>query len=326
MIKTIFDNKIIRLVLSTILIVGTIFVVFTPDFLIIKWGANHAVKIMFAYLLIAMAFLAIDQKKLMLLAFICCSAIAVFLKNTTSSEMKAPEKTQDAVSIKVAHFNVNNANEDFISAIETILSTKADLLSFQEVTPIMDGRLSAVLDSIYPYHYSNPGLGLFGMALFSKYPYEYVDTFQYKEIPNIIGCIAFDEENKVHFVSSHTLPALNNSYYIRLKEHLDKIADYCNELNEPILAFGDYHTVPWSDEIQDFRIKTNLDDSRKGFTPTFPHGVSTIFEVPVDHIFFSPDFKCLGFSTVSTIYTNHLGIQGIFELQPKKEKDDKTKN
>lgn len=319
-------NNIVNTTLSFVLIAGAALVIFSPDFLIIKWGANHAVRILFAYLIFGFGFLLIGQKRLMMISLFAAAALAIFLKTMTNSEMAPPVKTKNEPIIKIAHFNVNNSNDGFQTTLETIQSTEADLISITETNPLWDSLLLERLNSSYPFHYTQPSLGLFGMTIFSKNPFTYVDTIRYKEIPNVIGGIALDEENTVNFICSHTLPALNYRYYNRLKEHLHTITEYCNRTARPIITLGDYHTVPWSNEIAEFRNQTGLSDSRRGFTPTFPHGSSTVFEVPIDHIFFSEEFKCLSFSTVSSLYTTHMGIQGTFQLKPEIIEDAKKEN
>jgi len=324
--QTFLRNNIVNTSLSAILIAGAALVIFSPDFLIVKWGANYAVRILFAYLILGFLFLIVGQKRLMMISLFSAGALAVFLKTMTNSEMAPPVKTKDEPIIKIAHFNINNSNEGFDATLETIQSTEADLISITETNPLWDSLLLKTLNTDYPFHFSNPSLGLFGMTIFSKNPFTYIDTIRYQEIPNIIGGITLDEENHLNFICSHTLPALNYRYYNRLKEHLDKISEYCNQTAKPLISLGDYHTVPWSNEIAEFRKKTNLSDSRRGFTPTFPHGASTVFEVPIDHIFFSEEFKCLNFSTVSSLFTTHMGIQGTFQLKPKPNEDAEKKN
>lgn len=311
----ILRNNYINTLLSGILLAGVALVIIPSEYLLIKWGANHAVKLLLGYLALALFFLLFNQKRLMFISFLCTAILAIFLKTMTNSEMKPPEAVKDMPIFKLAHFNVNNANEDFSETIDIILSTEADLISVQETTPYWDKILHEGLSSNYPHSFTHPDLGLFGMTVFSRKPFAYIDTVRYEEIPNIIGGLNLDEDNTIHFVGSHLLPALNYNYYERLTGHLDFIAEYCNQNEKPIITFGDYHTVPWSNEIADFRNATELQDSRRGFTPTFPHGGTTVFEVPIDHFFFSNDMECLSFSAVSTLYTNHLGIQASFQLK-----------
>jgi endonuclease/exonuclease/phosphatase (EEP) superfamily protein YafD len=319
-------NNIVNTTLSFVLIAGAALVIFSPDFLIVKWGANYAVRILFTYLILGFGFLLIGQKRLMMISLFSAAALAIFLKTMTNAEMAPPVKTKDDPIIKIAHFNVNNSNDGFQTTLETIQSTEADLISITETNPLWDSLLLNELKVSYPFHFSQPSLGLFGMTLFSKNPFTYIDTIRYEEIPNVIGGIALDEDNTVNFICSHTLPALNYRYYSRLKEHLNQISEYCNRTARPIITFGDYHSVPWSNEIAEFRNQTGLHDSRRGFTPTFPHGSSTVFEVPIDHIFFSDEFKCLSFSTVSSLYTTHMGIQGTFQLDSKINEDVEKEN
>lgn len=321
-----FRNNVVNTSISAILVLGVALVVFSPGYLIVKWGANYAMRILFAYLFLGFVFLIFNQKRLMVISLFSAAALAIFLKMMTNSDMKRPEPIVNQAVFKVAHFNVNNSNESYEATLSSILSTEADLISIQETNPVWDSILLSNLGENYPHHFSQPSLSLFGMTIFSKKPFAYADTIRYKEIPNIIGGIALDDKNTLNFICSHTLPALNYRYYDRLKEHLDCIADYSNKISEPMMAFGDYNSVPWSNEIAEFKEKTGMKDSRRGFTPTFPHGSSTVFEVPIDHIFFSDEIRCLDFSTVSSIYTKHMGVQGTFQLNGKEKEDVEEKN
>ena len=316
--KLFFHHPVISSLLLVFMIVVAALVVFPPEVLVLKWSANYAVQIMFGYLFAGLLFLGLERRRLMLTAFVCCAVLCLFLKSASNSEMAPPPPAKDAPRFSVSHFNVNNPSgdmEEFFTGIETI---NADLVNIQEITPVWEDTIIKRLSPSYPYYYSNAELGLFGMAVFSKYPFSNIDTFRYKEIPHLFGTLALNDEHKVRFISIHPFPALNNYYYERLKEHLGYVAQYCKEIVDPLIVLGDYHAVIWSDEVQDFRQSTRLNDSRRGLMPTFPHGSLTFHEQPIDHIFYSKELDCLEFKTISSHQTTHLGIVGQFQFKPVK--------
>lgn len=318
-------NNYINAILTIILLAGVALIIIPSSFLMVKWGANHALKILFTYLGLGFLFLFLGQKRLMFISLFGAAILAMYLNSMTNSEMKAPKQREDAPIVKLAHFNTQNYNpeDELDTVLSTLISTEADLLSVQETTPYWDSILVAKFKKDYPYHFIQADLGLSGMSLFSKQPFVNVDTVHFEDVPNIVGSIMMSETDTLHFIGSHTLPALNYVSYEKLLKHLDFIADYCLKTSTPMLTFGDYHAVPWSNEIAKLRNKAALKDSRRGFTPTFPHGSQTIFEVPIDHIFFSENLECLHFSTISSAYSTHLGILGTFQI---KIQDDNYQN
>jgi endonuclease/exonuclease/phosphatase (EEP) superfamily protein YafD len=319
MLVRIFDNSILRLTLIIGVVMGTLLCIFPPDLLLFKWGANYSFQIMVFYLVLGMFFLMIGQPRLMGVTFGCAAALALFLKFSSDNTLGV-KKSPQLKSLVVAHVNVANSNVGVFQTIEDIKKTKADLISIQEIDPSWELELTSCLSEEYPYFFSLPDIGIFGAAIFSKKPFLFVDTFHYKEIPNLIAEVNFEGLN-LTMLSAHTIPALDNMSARRLQEHLDVLQSRIASINTPLLVAGDFHAVSWSREIRDFKNNTGLGDSRKGFQPTFPHGGLTFFEVPIDHIFYSRCFKCIDFQTLSGTWSNHLGILATFQILPEKQGD-----
>ena len=316
MLAKILHNNIVNTILLLLLATGAFLTMFPPDFLKAKWLGDHAAQVMLGYLGLGVFFLFIKQQRLLFTSFFCCAALCIFLKISTNAAVTTAVESADMPIFKIAHFNMNSAVDSLENALQTIEDLDTDILSFQEVTPFWKIILEDRFSKKYPYAFTNPDAGVFGMSIFSKLPIDSMGLFMYKEIPNISGIVRLPNETTFHFVSSHTFPDLNYTYLNRLREQLDTVAHFCSNDGLPTITFGDYHVVPWSNEIQQFREKTQLKDSRRGFMPTVPHGATTILEEPKDHILFSDDFECLKFETISSIATTHLGIQATFQLKP----------
>ena len=312
MVTKVLNSKYVHLFLSTLIVLGALICVFPLDFFLFKIGAQFAVQIMLLYLVLGLAFLMFKSYKLMFTSFACCAALCLFLKYTTNSEM-APAQPIGKEAVKVAHFNVS-ASDDYQFMIDEIKECDADLISFQEVTPDWDIVLKESLSEIYPHSKTVVRFDPFGMAVYSKYPMNNLDTFICEGVPNIVGTVDFGNPGKeVCFITSHALPPFYTSDYKKLRTHLRRIATYSNEASCPVLTMGDYNAVPWSYEIQDFRSVSNLNDSRRGFFPN-SNGSFSIFQLPSDHIFYSGHLECIQFEDIEDPSVGHIGVKGAYQF------------
>lgn len=198
--------------------------------------------------------------------------------------------------------------------LQSVLNTDADFLSFQEFTYDWETFLTSELNEQYPHQILIPDLSLNGLAIYSKYPIEHYEVLEYEGVPYIVGKIQLSSNDYLHFIDAHTVPALDKNSFDKMKKQLKRIEQQCHVIDAPLIVFGDYHTVSWSQELRDFKANALLNDSRKAFMPSFPKGNIDFFEVPVDHIFYSDHFKCTHFTTLNGTTTPHLGIVGKYEL------------
>jgi len=291
----------------------------------LKWGTNFAVQIMLTYLLLGIIFLVIKKYRLVFLCFGCCAVLSLYLKFSSQtghkrklsalfSAQKPP--AGKSISLKVALFNTANADREANRTIAILKGAGADLLTMQEVTPPWAALLSDSLKDIYPFRQIMVDMGMQGMAIFSKKEILSVDTFYYQNLPNLVLGIALDEGcEKLFFVSSHMYPVLDQSSYRGFKGHLRTIENHLSKIDDPVIVLGEYNAVSWSNEIQEFRKKTKLQDSRRGFMPSFSDGSVSFTDIPLDHIFFSHHFQCKNFVTLRSKSSNHLGIMGSYQIK-----------
>lgn len=211
-------------------------------------------------------------------------------------------------SFKVAHFNVLYKNTNYDKTVKHALETEADILSFQEVSVDWVYRLMDGLDHEYPY-FAISEHKIHGVAIFSKYPIDNLKTYYWTGEPNLTGDILYDDK-KVHFVATHTLSPRDPQRYQNRNEHLNKIAEYVQQLEGPILAIGDFNAVPWNQHIVQIKQSTDLMDSRKGLASTFPANYA--LGIPIDYIFHSDELNCLDFQAIESMGSDHKGVIGEY--------------
>ncbi len=314
----------LRQILTIGLVLGALLCMFPPEIPLARLWSSYAPLVVLIYLAMATFFLIGKQERLMFVCLGCCAAMAFYLNEHTNSGLVKTTPT-NTPRLTIAHFNVGASGENYAAMVEIIQSRKADLVSCQEVNLTWDTVLLHGLRAAYPYSVSLPDFSANGLAVYSKMPFQRLDTFYFRDMPNLIGKIKLPgSDTAFSFVSSITRPTIVGKDIDQLREHLRLVSFEANKTKTSIFAFGEFNAPPWSGEILDFKSATRLLDSRKPLTTTIPNGYFQLLRVPVDHIFFSDEFECLNFEELSSNKTWHLGIEGVFQLKPAEKDVEKT--
>lgn len=297
--------------LPAILIINaTLAAMFPPDSPLFRSLARHAVYVMFAFFALSLLLLVLKQTRLMITSFLCCATLCLYLQRSAGSQefrygYTAPNNER---RLRLVHFATSNTDGDYSTNIKSIIAEKPDIISVQEVTPDWDEALQRLLEKDYPNYRTFKRIDNYGIAIFSKYPLNRIDTFETNHVPNIIGSIRVDSlYPDVFFVASQTVPPINTTSYAAIRYHLSRIAASVRAIDAPILTFGNYNCVPWSSEIQRFRDETNLSDGHRYFSPDAPS--------PTDFIFFSSHFNCLSFEPLKDKNREVIGIWGDYQFK-----------
>ncbi len=317
MVNQILNYRFIQITLGTLIILGAVTCVFTPDYSIFKVGARFSVHFMLSYLFLGLLFLGLGQERLLWISFGSCAAIGMFLKYSTNSEMQHPVATDDPV-VEVAHFDLSVMTGDATTVVQRIIDTEADLISLQEMNPDWEDVLTEALVDVYPYSKSVSRLDPFGVAIFSRLPITEVDTFMCDDAPNLFGKVKVMDENgtgeqEIGFITTSlgAAPLFYPREFQRLRRQLLKIAVYAKQMNLPVLTMGYYNEVSWANELKDFRTAAELHDSRRAYVANN----FSLTHLSKDHIFHSKDFKCVDFKDLSIDDVGHMGIIGSFQLR-----------
>lgn len=285
-----------------VLILATVFAIYTPEQFLFKKLAKYSVQLMIACLGLSLFFLTVRDAKSMWISLACCGVLCLHLR---TREPFYPIKY--GTFFKIAHVNLSNSS-NYEQTIKTIMNSNADILSVQDLDLDWDFILKQELSERYPYEKSIISLGLFNTAIYSKYPFIEIDTFYHKDAPNIHGCVEIDNQ-KVHFISLMTVPPVNMKAFQEIENHLLSIANHVSKINAPMITLGNYNVVPQSSEINGLKRKGDLYDSRTN--------QSLIAEGPVDHILYSKELECTDFITLTEVGNNKIGIMGTYQFNRK---------
>ena len=292
----------------------TFICVFTPSLLFFKFFTQYTLYIMLGLLTIGIVSFASDNTRMMMMSMICCGALCLYLKSSSNNNIRLPvENANPALSI--THISLGNAENDYNSVIDYLLSIDADLLSFQELTPDWNTHLIDRLASKYNYIQTLTRLDQYGMGFFSKLPIQNLDTIFYQQIPNLIGSVKLGGHQRCNIISCQMMPPVNQAAYISIMDHFNFVAGYILQLEGNTMVLGDFHLPPWAAEVQKFKEETHLQDGRRDIHTRNLDGSLSLPRIPVEHILFSDGMDCTSFAEVGNGVVGRLGITGTYQIQ-----------
>ncbi len=215
--------------------------------------------------------------------------------------------------IKLAHFNVLRYNRDHDSVITRALETDADLLSFQEVGGEWGAELKRHLTQEYPFSCVISREHTNGLALFSRFPLLEVDTTFVEEFPSLLVRVALKGQ-PIHVALCHAKAPSSPAGYRLRNRQFRAMADLLKKREGPKFLVGDLNAVPWDRELIALKRDTGLHDGRRSLASTFPKTFDFGW-IPIDHIFHSEAFDCVGFSAMGGTSSDHLGILGTYQFR-----------
>ena len=152
-----------------------------------------------------------------------------------------------------------------------------------------------------------------GLAIFSKYPVSNLVYHDWSDLANLSGKVIVGED-AVNFLSLHTRSPMSKTKWKNRNAHIDEAADFIAQQDGEFLVLGDFNTVPWDTQLNKFRRKTDLTDSRRKLTPTFPSwGPKYIAQIPIDYIFHSEGILCESLDSIK-LTSDHNAIIGEFQI------------
>lgn len=234
-------------------------------------------------------------------------------------KVSAPIQKANGFALETGHlsvlqFNVLTTNQQYASTIQTVKELAPDFISFQEVSANWASSLEAGLKKDYPYYQiiKHPDASQ-GIAVFSKHQIEEVDYHEWAGTANLSGRLKVGEE-RVNFLSLHTRSPMTKLKWKTRNEHIRLAAEYIADTSGEFLVLGDFNTVPWDVALNKFRKKTELVDSRKKLTPTFPAwGPSYLAQIPIDYIFHSKGIRCGSLDSIK-LTSDHNAVLGDFQI------------
>lgn len=186
--------------------------------------------------------------------------------------------------LKLLHLNVHSTNTDYQRVVAFIDKEQPDVVFLQEVT---DEWLLGTRELLkqYPFSYSEPRIGNFGIALFSKIPFDSVQHVDSPPLgyPTIIATLTVDDET-ITLISSHPTIPLGKRLYDARNEHLASLAGLVDAAAGKVVLIGDFNASLWCTHYRQLETSTGLRNVRYGLgiLPSWPT-LMPFAKIPIDH-------------------------------------------
>ena len=229
------------------------------------------------------------------------------------------DKTSIEQGLKIGLYNVYTPNKAKQKVIEEIRNEKPDAVILQEIDNLWINELS-VLKEEYPYFIEHPRLDNFGIALYSKLPFEKyeIEKWTEAEIP-VISAQMQHNGRKFKIYAVHTLPPVSREYIEIRNEMLAEIKNIIEDnKNIPLVIAGDLNTTVYSSAYKRHIASSRISDAGvlKGSHKGSWHAHFIPFlRLPIEHILVNSNVKVNSYKLGKYFHSDHLPIYAHLDFK-----------
>lgn len=225
--------------------------------------------------------------------------------------------------LSVLWANVLQTNENKEGFIRLVTSCDPDVF----VTLESDQEWEQALDTlapVYPHAVKVPKDNLYGMHLYSKFPFLEQEVLYLvdQQYPSIHVRLDLGESQATHLMCVHPPPPapMEKPTSILRDGELMVAARYIEKLDGPMIVCGDLNDVAWSRISKLFLKVSRLLDPRRGrgLFNTF-HAWYPFLRAPIDHIFHSRHFKVHAIKRLPKFGSDHFAMYCGLCLKPQSQ-------
>lgn len=224
-------------------------------------------------------------------------------------------------SISILVSNVLQKNERTDLLLAEVLRRNPNLIVLTETNEDWRLAVSPALKDRYPYRVEIPLDNTYGMLLYSNYKLENPEVRYLVDdsIPSIHSLLVLPSRQKIQLHAIHPTPPMpqHNPSSTDRDAEMMMVAKMAKEATLPVLVTGDFNDVAWSQTTQLFQEVSGLLDPRigRGFYNTFDAD-SRVMRWPLDHLFFSEEFRVLELQKGNDIESDHFPLYAHLTYEP----------
>jgi endonuclease/exonuclease/phosphatase (EEP) superfamily protein YafD len=215
-------------------------------------------------------------------------------------------------SISVMVSNVLQDNRNSHKVLELVNKLQPHLLLLLETDTWWEDQMRPI-EKEYPYMLKKPQDNLYGMNLYSKFELisPAIKYLVEDEIPSFEALIRINSNDLIKIFCLHPRPPFpTESDTTKNRDaELLLVGKMVEKEELPVLIFGDFNDVAWSNTTSLFQKISSLLDPRigRGFFNTF-HANHPLMRWSLDHIFHSSHFKLIKINRLPKIGSDHFPI------------------
>ncbi|HZH71291.1 MAG TPA: endonuclease/exonuclease/phosphatase family protein, partial [Mariniphaga sp.] len=230
-------------------------------------------------------------------------------------------ETEDSFSILVSNvFQPNRKSELLINLVNKY---KPDLFLVLEADKWWDNQLRAI-ESDYEYKVKKPQDNLYGMILYSKLELsdQKINFLFEDDIPSFEAMVKLNNLAKFKIYCLHPRPPFptESETSTNRDAELLVVGKKVEKHDSPVIIFGDFNDVAWSNTTRLFQKISELLDPRigRGFYNSF-HAGYALFRWSLDHVFHSTHFQLMDLKRLGNIGSDHFPIYIKLHYKPEEK-------
>ncbi len=257
-------------------------------------------------------------------ALICLILNSIVLYPWTVASLMDNDPDPDWPSIRLVQSNVRYDNTKYDELISYLNETSPDVAVLQEINREWLAHLND-LQKTFPYSKIEPNARGSGIAIYSKIPFEKVETLDLCAGCRLSLYAQFKIGNQlVDFVTMHPPTPISPGKAAARNRQLDATADFLNTLTNPKILLGDFNDTMWSYQHTRLLEKTKLVNARtraKSFiVPSWPTWLMLKpLMIPIDQCLITPEIWVSSVKTGRDIDSDHLPLEVKLLLAPEKK-------
>ena len=236
--------------------------------------------------------------------------VPLFLKPAAGTHAKTDASNRASLRIFAANVYIGNRRNREL--LEQIVTEQPDVVVITEFSEEWDELLKSI-ESEYPHFEKNPTAGIFGIAVYSRFKFEVVETpHQTGMTPTIVAMFTI-RDTPLTLIAMHPVPPRSPDYSERRNGQLSYIGDMVSRIDGHLVVCGDLNVTRWSPWFNELA-RDRLRDGVQGFglQVTWPvrNGRANhwLTQIQIDHCLVSAGITVDDFRTGRPTGSDHLPI------------------
>lgn len=235
-----------------------------------------------------------------------------------SVQAKDPSRNGDRLRLMTCNVLMENRNtSDLLALIEKV---NPDLIFLVETDQWWAERMRALQDR-YPHYLEHPLDNTYGLVLYSRMALiePKLRFLIQDDIPSVRFQIQLPSGGMIDIYGIHPRPPVPGLHPRSTERDAELlvVGGEVKKANRPALVFGDMNDVAWSHTTHLFQRISGLLDPRigRGIFATF-HAKIPLLRWPLDHVFFSDDFRLVEMQILSGVGSDHFPVMVELSFEP----------
>lgn len=237
-------------------------------------------------------------------------AAAHYTTTLLEFELRQPLATPSVTSEPLTLFyaNTNLYNQDVSGVRSIVTERKPDTVVIVEASE--DWIVRSGLRETYPFRHEILNRGVWGIALFSRFPLSEIREDLGEDVPPvIIAQMEVSSDYRVPIAAVHLPPPVSQDAWTMARYGARRLSTELRHASEPWIIVGDFNSGPYGRVYESFQNAARVQNAAIGFGlfQTW-NAQSQILRATIDHIFVKENVLVTNFETVKVAGSDHKGL------------------